>query len=57
MMAAVRVSRTLIAVDIEVPSAESNEVVRALASQIVAYSLRNLGALEELSDVNQVQLS
>lgn len=53
MMAAVRVSRTIIAVDIEVPSAENNEVVKALASQIVAYSLRNLegGAIaEELSD-------
>lgn len=53
LMAAVRVSRTIIAVDIEVPSAESNEVVKALASQIVAYSLRNLerGAIaEELTD-------
>ncbi|KAI9923813.1 hypothetical protein AWENTII_010142 [Aspergillus wentii] len=53
LMAAVRVSRTLIALDIEVPSAESNEVVKALASQIVAYSLQNLerGAIEEeLSD-------
>lgn len=53
MMAAVRVSRTIIAVDIDIPSAENNEVVKALASQIVAYSLRNLegGAIaEELSD-------
>jgi len=53
LMAAVRVSRTIIAVDIEVPSAENNEVVKALASQIVAYSLRNLqgGAIaEELTD-------
>jgi hypothetical protein len=53
MMAAVRVSRTIIAVDIDVPSAENNEVVKALASQIVAYSLRNLegGAIaEEFSD-------
>lgn len=53
MMAAVRVSKTIIAVDIEVPTAENNEVVKALASQIVAYSLRNLegGAIaEELSD-------
>ncbi|KAH8698441.1 putative cell wall biogenesis protein Mhp1 [Talaromyces proteolyticus] len=48
LMAAVRVSRTLIAVDIEVPSAESSEVVKALASQIVAYSLRNLGAIEDI---------
>ncbi|KAJ5676981.1 uncharacterized protein N7477_002614 [Penicillium maclennaniae] len=53
MMAAVRVSKTIIAVDIEVPTAENNEVVKALASQIVAYSLRNLegGAIaEELSE-------
>ncbi|KAJ5771298.1 uncharacterized protein N7511_003349 [Penicillium nucicola] len=53
MMVAVRVSRTIIAVDIDIPSAENNEVVKALASQIVAYSLRNLegGAIaEELSD-------
>lgn len=53
LMAAVRVSRTIIAVDIEVPSAENNEVVKALASQIVAYCLQNLerGAIEEeLSD-------
>lgn len=52
LMAAVRVSRSIIAVDIEVPSAENNEVVKALASQIVAYSLRNLergGIVEELS--------
>ncbi|KOS45430.1 hypothetical protein ACN38_g3647 [Penicillium nordicum] len=55
MMAAVRVSRTIIAVDIDVPVAENNEVVKALGSQIVAYSLRNLegGAIaEELSDSN-----
>ncbi|OQD63383.1 hypothetical protein PENPOL_c009G05482 [Penicillium polonicum] len=53
MMAAVRVSRTIIAVDIDVPVTENNEVVKALGSQIVAYSLRNLegGAIaEELSD-------
>ena len=42
LMVAVRVSRTIIALDIEVPSAENNEVVKALASQIVAYSLSNL---------------
>ena len=49
LMTAVRVSRSIIAVDIEVPSAENNEVVKALASQIVAYSLANLerGAIEE----------
>lgn len=50
LMTAVRISRTLIAVDIEVPSAESNEVVKALASQIVVYSLRNLNAIEDIGD-------
>ncbi|THC96143.1 hypothetical protein EYZ11_004364 [Aspergillus tanneri] len=53
LMAAVQVSRAIIAVDIEVPSAENNEVVKALASQIVAYCFKNLerGAIEaELSD-------
>lgn len=42
LMTAVRASKTLVAVEIEIPSAESNEVVKALASQVVAYSLRNL---------------
>ncbi|KIX05557.1 uncharacterized protein Z518_06429 [Rhinocladiella mackenziei CBS 650.93] len=42
LMTAVRVSETIIAVEIEVPSADSSEVVKALASQVVAYSLRNM---------------
>ncbi|KAL4915067.1 hypothetical protein BDW62DRAFT_189176 [Aspergillus aurantiobrunneus] len=53
LLAAVRVSRTIIAVDIEDPGAKNNEIVKALASQIVAYCLHNLegGALEaELSE-------
>ncbi|CRG89695.1 MAP-homologous protein 1 [Talaromyces islandicus] len=53
LMAAVRVSQSLIAIDIEVPSAESSEVVKALASQIVAYSLRNLGAIEDIGGADQ----
>ncbi|PTU22779.1 hypothetical protein P175DRAFT_0433515 [Aspergillus ochraceoroseus IBT 24754] len=60
LMAAVRVSKTIIAVDIEDPSSKNNEVVKALASQIVAYSLQNLerGALEaELSDSTDSSLS
>ncbi|EDN04783.1 predicted protein [Histoplasma mississippiense (nom. inval.)] len=53
LMTAVRVSHTLIAIDIDVPAADNNEIVKALAAQIVAYSLRNLerGELvKELSD-------
>jgi len=42
LMTAVRVSETIVAIEIEVPSVESSEVVKALASQVVAYSLRNM---------------
>jgi hypothetical protein len=42
LMTAVRISETIIAIEIEVPTSESSEVVKALASQVVAYSLRNM---------------
>lgn len=42
MMAAVRVSKTIIRIDIDVPSPDSCEVVKALAKQVVAYCLRNM---------------
>lgn len=42
LMAAVRVSSTIICIDIDVPGEDSSEVVKALAKQVVAYSLRNL---------------
>ncbi|KAL8779240.1 MAG: hypothetical protein Q9194_001541 [Teloschistes cf. exilis] len=42
LMAAVRVSKTIVCIDIEVPTEESSEIVRALAKQVVAYSLRNM---------------
>ena len=45
LMAAVRVSDTLICIDIDVPTEESGEIVKALAKQVVAYSLRNLERL------------
>ncbi|KAI9840947.1 MAG: hypothetical protein M1838_003827 [Thelocarpon superellum] len=44
LMAAARVSEALISVDIEVPGHEANEIVQALAKQIMAYCLRNLEA-------------
>lgn len=49
LMTAVRVSHTIIAIELEVPSSDSSEVVKAIASQIVAYSLRNMeySALDE----------
>ncbi|KAL8730393.1 MAG: hypothetical protein Q9181_004677 [Wetmoreana brouardii] len=45
LMAAVRVSKTIVCVEIDVPTADSSEVVRALAKQVVAYSLRNMERL------------
>ena len=42
LMAAVRVSETIICVDVDVPSEDSSEIVKALAKQVVAYSLRNM---------------
>ncbi|SLM41000.1 hypothetical protein LPUS_11875 [Lasallia pustulata] len=42
LMAAVRVSNTLVCIDIDVPSKDSSEIVKALAKQVVAYSLRNM---------------
>ncbi|KAG8526707.1 uncharacterized protein KY384_008136 [Bacidia gigantensis] len=41
-MAAVRVSESIICVDLEVPSNESSDIVKALAKQVVAYSLGNM---------------
>ena len=50
LMTAARVSHSIIAIEVEVPGVEASEVVRALASQVVAYCLRNMegGALDEM---------
>lgn len=45
-LAAARVSKTLISVEIEVPSDDSGEIVKALAKQVVAYCLRNMERLQ-----------
>jgi hypothetical protein len=52
LMAAVRVSKTLVCIDIDVPVAESSEVVKALAKQVVAYCLRNMerGTAAEIAE-------
>ncbi|KAF1986428.1 RNI-like protein [Aulographum hederae CBS 113979] len=42
LMAAVRVSHSIICIDIDVPKPDSNEIVKALAKQVVAYCLRNM---------------
>ncbi|MBE7180204.1 MAG: hypothetical protein INR71_03180 [Terriglobus roseus] len=42
LMAAARVSESIVAIDIEVPTPESSDLVKALAKQVVAYCLRNM---------------
>lgn len=42
LLAAARVSSSLVAVDIEVPGEQSSDLVKALAKQVVAYCLRNM---------------
>jgi hypothetical protein len=47
LMAAARVSSSLICVDIEVPSEGSGEIVKAMAKQVVAYCLRNMERIQD----------
>jgi hypothetical protein len=44
LMAASRVSHSIISIEIDVPTAENSEIVKALAKQLVAYCLRNMEA-------------
>ncbi|KAL8644674.1 MAG: hypothetical protein Q9210_007135 [Variospora velana] len=45
LMVAVRVSTTIVCIDVDVPTEDSSEVIKALAKQVVAYSLRNMERL------------
>lgn len=49
LMAAARVSKSIVCVDIEVPNDDAGEIVKAMAKQVVAYCLRNM---ENLPDAN-----
>lgn len=42
LLAATRLSKSLICVDIEVPGEKAGEIVKAMARQVVAYCLRNM---------------
>jgi hypothetical protein len=42
LLAAARVSTSLVALEIEVPGEQSSDLVKALAKQVVAYCLRNM---------------
>ncbi|KAK8188783.1 uncharacterized protein BKA78DRAFT_236712, partial [Phyllosticta capitalensis] len=70
LMVAVRVSDSIICVDLDVPAPESSEVVKALAKQVVAYCLRNMerctaqetglgdstGTISDVVDKNNVEI-
>lgn len=45
LMVAVRVSTSIVCIEMDVPTEDSSEVIKALAKQVVAYSLRNLERL------------
>ena len=42
LLAAARVSPSIVAIDIEVPSEQSSDLVKAMAKHVVAYCLRNM---------------
>ncbi|KAI0134132.1 cell wall biogenesis protein Mhp1 [Xylariales sp. AK1849] len=48
LLAAARVSETLVKIDIDNPSAQSGEIVKALANQALAYCLRNMRMAPDL---------
>ncbi|KAI5860077.1 RNI-like protein [Durotheca rogersii] len=50
LLAAARVSSALIKVDIDIPSAESGEIVKALADRLVVYCMRNLQGVADIRD-------
>ncbi|KAI1332840.1 RNI-like protein [Xylariaceae sp. FL0255] len=56
LLAAVRISKTLVKIDIDDPTPESGELLKAIANRVVAYTMRNLqgdpnirGAAEDLA--------
>lgn len=52
LMTAARVSKTIISVDIDIPTPDAGEVVQALAKQLVAYTLRNLVSVTSYAEHN-----
>ncbi|OTA98613.1 hypothetical protein M426DRAFT_69440 [Hypoxylon sp. CI-4A] len=50
LLAAARVSRALVKVDIDNPSPESGEIVKALADRVVVYCMRNLQGVPDIRD-------
>lgn len=52
LMAATRLSRSMICVDIEIPNEEAGEIVKAMAKQVVAYCLQNIEHLHD-TEINK----
>ncbi|CAJ2502437.1 Uu.00g098310.m01.CDS01 [Anthostomella pinea] len=50
LLAAVRVSKTLIKIDIDDPTTESGEIMKAMANRIVAFCMRNLQGVPDIRD-------
>lgn len=48
---AAKVSQTIVFLGVEVPAPESNEVVKALAKQVIAYCLRNMQNIEGVPEL------
>lgn len=48
---AAKVSRTIVQLGVDVPGPESNEVVKALAKQVIAYCLRNMQNFEGVPEL------
>ncbi|KAJ2991100.1 hypothetical protein NUW58_g2646 [Xylaria curta] len=55
LLAAVRVSKTLIKIDIDDPSSESSELLKALANRVVVYTMRNLQGVSDIRDASPVE--
>ena len=48
---AAKLSHSLICIDVDVPAPEMDEVVKALAKQVVAYCLRNIESINEVPEL------
>ncbi|KAF2262844.1 RNI-like protein [Lojkania enalia] len=55
LMAAAKISHTLICVDVDVPGPDTGEVVKALAKQVVAFCLRNMESFSEIPELKPTE--
>lgn len=52
LLAAVRVSKSLVKIDIDDPSSDSGELLKALANRVVAYTMRNLQGFPDIRNLS-----